>query len=79
MILIHLLLLKLCQELGWEGERSHFDVLPLVIQMDGATPELFEIPKELVLEVPLRHPIYNWFRRFTSQMVCGTHYFIHAP
>lgn len=52
---------KACQEFGWDGEHSHFDVLPLVIQMDGDTPELFEIPKELVLEVPLRHPMYNWF------------------
>lgn len=53
---------KACQELGWEGKRTQFDVLPLVIQVDDSTPKLFEVPKELVLEVPLRHPMYNWFQ-----------------
>lgn len=53
---------KFCQELGWEGERSHFDVLPFVIQVDHSTPKWFDVPKELVLEVPLRHPVYDWFQ-----------------
>lgn len=50
---------KVCQELGWKGKGSHFDVLPLVIQVDGQHPKLFEIPKEYVLEVPIRHPEYK--------------------
>lgn len=53
---------KFCQEIGWEGEGSHFDVLPLVIQLDGSTPKWFDVPKELVLEVSLRHPMYDWFQ-----------------
>lgn len=52
---------KKCEEMGWRGEGTRFDVLPLVIQVDGKEPELFEIDKELVLEVPLRHPDYSWF------------------
>jgi nitric-oxide synthase, bacterial len=57
-----LTLTKACQQLGWEGERTHFDILPLVIQVSGKQPKWFEIPKELVLEVPLEHPSFSWFR-----------------
>lgn len=52
---------KTCQELGWKGESTHFDVLPLVIQINNQTPKFFEIPKEKVLEVPLIHEDYKWF------------------
>ncbi|MED3648448.1 nitric oxide synthase oxygenase [Halalkalibacterium halodurans] len=53
-----------CERLGWSGERTPFDVLPLVIQ-DGAKPaKWFTIPKESVKEVPLRHPEYDWFAGF---------------
>ncbi|MBS8263996.1 nitric oxide synthase [Mesobacillus boroniphilus] len=52
---------KKCEEMGWKGEGTRFDVLPLVIQVDGKEPELFEIDKKMVLEVPLRHPEYSWF------------------
>ncbi|XP_047688401.1 nitric oxide synthase, inducible isoform X3 [Prionailurus viverrinus] len=31
-------------------------------QADGGDPELFEIPPDLVLEVPMEHPKYEWFR-----------------
>lgn len=47
---------KICQQLGWQGEGTHFDVLPLVIQVGDKAPALFEIPKEYVLEVSIRHP-----------------------
>ncbi|RSD29041.1 nitric oxide synthase oxygenase [Mesobacillus subterraneus] len=50
-----------CEEMGWRGEGTRFDVLPLLIQIDGNTPKLYEMEKELVLEVPLRHPEYKWF------------------
>ncbi|WP_373286359.1 nitric oxide synthase oxygenase [Paenibacillus physcomitrellae] len=42
--------------LGWEGAGTPFDVLPLIIQIDGQEPEWFPLPEELVLEVPLTHP-----------------------
>ncbi|UAL48134.1 nitric oxide synthase oxygenase [Sutcliffiella horikoshii] len=45
-----------CQELGWEGAKTHFDILPLVVQVDGAEPKLFTIPEDMVLEVPIVHP-----------------------
>nr|WP_106782256.1 nitric oxide synthase oxygenase [Lysinibacillus timonensis] len=47
---------KVCQELGWQGEGTHFDVLPIVIQVGERTPVFFNIPKDYILEVPIRHP-----------------------
>ncbi|MGN4426600.1 nitric oxide synthase oxygenase [Bacillus cereus group sp. MYBK30-1] len=48
----------LCQELGWQGEGTHFDVLPLVFSVDGKGPVYREIPKKEVKEVPIEHPEY---------------------
>jgi nitric-oxide synthase len=48
--------------LGWAGGLgTPFDVLPIVIQMPGEEPRLFELPPEAVLEVPLEHPDHPWF------------------
>ncbi|XP_069815380.1 nitric oxide synthase 3 isoform X2 [Dendropsophus ebraccatus] len=54
-------LTELCVQLGWKPKGGRFDVLPLLLQANGDDPKLFEIPPELVLEVPLRHPKYEWF------------------
>jgi nitric-oxide synthase len=53
---------KKCQELGWEGAHTHFDILPLVVQKDGAGPKMYPIPEDIVLEVPLHHPEMPSFR-----------------
>ncbi|XP_025774575.1 nitric oxide synthase, inducible [Puma concolor] len=53
---------QLCIDLGWKPKYGRFDVVPLVLQADGGDPELFEIPPDLVLEVPMEHPKYEWFR-----------------
>ncbi|WP_223702631.1 nitric oxide synthase oxygenase [Sutcliffiella deserti] len=55
-------LTKVCESLGWEGERTQFDVLPLVIQVDEAKPKVYSFAKEHVLEVPLYHPEMERFR-----------------
>ena len=47
---------KVCESLGWQGEGTAFDVLPLVVQVDERRPQVFSIPHEYVLEVPIRHP-----------------------
>ncbi|MDD9312459.1 nitric oxide synthase oxygenase [Cytobacillus firmus] len=52
---------KQCMKLGWEPKYGKFDVLPLVIQMNNQPPQLREIPEELILEVEIEHPEYNWF------------------
>ncbi|XP_061672354.1 nitric oxide synthase, brain isoform X3 [Syngnathoides biaculeatus] len=53
---------EICTQLGWKAPRGRFDVLPLLLQANGNDPELFEIPEELVLEVPITHPKYEWFK-----------------
>ncbi|EDV20662.1 uncharacterized protein TRIADDRAFT_31504 [Trichoplax adhaerens] len=52
---------KICESYGWKGKGGMFDVLPLLLQANGEDPELFEIPSDLVLEVPISHPEYEWF------------------
>jgi nitric-oxide synthase, bacterial len=52
---------KQCIKLGWEPKYGKFDVLPLVVQINKQQPLLREIPEELILEVAIVHPEYNWF------------------
>ncbi|MFX3623650.1 MAG: nitric oxide synthase oxygenase [Ectobacillus sp.] len=52
---------KACQEIGWEGKGTHFDLLPLVVQINGEEPQWLEIPRDIVLEVPIVHPDFVWF------------------
>ncbi|MCS0671353.1 nitric oxide synthase oxygenase [Cytobacillus firmus] len=52
---------KQCVKLGWEPKYGKFDVLPLVVQMYNQQPRIREIPEELILEVAIVHPEYNWF------------------
>jgi len=50
------------RDLGWPGgPGTPFDVLPLVVQVPGEGPALFDLPRDVVLEVPLSHPRYPWF------------------
>ncbi|WP_234347879.1 nitric oxide synthase oxygenase [Streptomyces specialis] len=49
------------RRLGWRAPGGWFDILPLVIQTHGDKPQLYEIPRELVLEVPLSHPDFPRF------------------
>ena len=51
----------LCRTLGWRGAGTGHDLLPLVIQLPGEPVELFEIPRDAVLEVDIRHPELAWF------------------
>lgn len=48
--------LQLCTQHGWTPGNGRFDVLPLLLQAPDEPPELFTLPSELVLEVPLEHP-----------------------
>lgn len=54
-------LTELCQHLGWQGQGTQFDILPLIIQIPRQKPQWFELPKEVVMEVPITHPDYEWF------------------
>lgn len=53
---MNILISQLCMKLGWKGEHTRFDILPLVLSANGHDPDYFDIPSELVLEVPLSHP-----------------------
>ncbi|MDT0266943.1 nitric oxide synthase oxygenase [Streptomyces sp. DSM 44915] len=44
------------RRMGWQPPGGWFDVLPWVIEVPGEQPRLFDVPPELVLEVPLTHP-----------------------
>lgn len=50
-----------CQQLGWQGAGTPFDVLPLLLQVGDRPPRLYELPPSAVMEVPLRHPTLPWF------------------
>uniref|UniRef100_A0A8B9M195 Nitric oxide synthase 3 n=1 Tax=Accipiter nisus TaxID=211598 RepID=A0A8B9M195_9AVES len=52
---------ELCVHHGWSPGGGRFDVLPLLLQSPEEPPELFPLPPELVLEVPLHHPTLEWF------------------
>ncbi len=52
---------KMCEQLGWKGKKTHFDLLPLVIQERGKSPRLFEIPPHIVKEVDITHPEFKAF------------------
>jgi nitric-oxide synthase, bacterial len=54
-------LTKICQRMGWQGAGKRFDILPLIIQMPDQRPQLFPIPPDVVLEVPITHPDLPWF------------------
>ncbi|XP_048370628.1 nitric oxide synthase, brain isoform X1 [Sphaerodactylus townsendi] len=60
-------LTEICLQQGWKPPRGRFDILPLLLQANGNDPELFEIPPELVLEVPIRHPKFPWFKDLKLQ------------
>jgi nitric-oxide synthase, bacterial len=59
---LHVELTEIIQQLGWRGgDGTPFDLLPLVIQMPNQHPVVFELPRDVVLEVPISHPDYAWF------------------
>ncbi|MHA6797213.1 nitric oxide synthase oxygenase [Pseudonocardia bannensis] len=49
--------------LGWSRPEplGRFDVLPLMITGTHGRPELFDLPRDAVHEVPLQHPEFAWF------------------
>ncbi|MEM6729413.1 MAG: nitric oxide synthase oxygenase, partial [Pseudomonadota bacterium] len=49
-------LTRRAKALGWRGAGTPFDILPLLISIDGGEPHLFEVPEDAVLEVPISHP-----------------------
>jgi nitric-oxide synthase, bacterial len=55
-------LTRKAMSLGWRGAGTPFDVLPVILCLDGKPPEIFDVPPDCVLEVPIQHPRFDWFR-----------------
>ncbi|MFJ2046413.1 nitric oxide synthase oxygenase [Paenibacillus taichungensis] len=49
-------LTKTAMSLGWQGEGTPYDVLPLIIQAKGQAPEWYPVPEEDIVEVRIEHP-----------------------
>ena len=49
--------------MGWKPptQRGRFDHLPLVVETPHEGPQLFDVPRDVVQEVPLEHPDLPWF------------------
>ncbi|MDQ0861713.1 nitric-oxide synthase [Bacillus sp. V2I10] len=58
---------KKCEELGWEGGGTDYDLLPLVIQAGNREPVWYEIPSEIVFEIPITHPQYPEFCKLDAK------------
>lgn len=58
---LNVALTELAAWLGWKGDGTAFDVLPLVVMDPEAQPHLFQVPRDAVLEVPITHPEFGWF------------------
>jgi nitric-oxide synthase len=50
-----------------KGDKTAFDVLPLVIQREGEPASWFAIPEEKVLRVAISHPEYVWMEELGLQ------------
>jgi len=57
-------LTRLARQLGWQPPATpgRFDLLPVIVQARGRL-RWYELPRRLVLEVPLRHSRHPWFER----------------
>ena len=47
---------EFCHSLGWKGAGTKWDLLPVVLSGQDGVPHWFEVPEELVIRVPIRHP-----------------------
>jgi nitric-oxide synthase len=54
-------LTELATSLGWAGEGTAFDVLPLIVIDHDERLHRFQVPRDAVLEVPISHPDFGWF------------------
>lgn len=57
-------------KLGWEPKGTHFDLLPLVLEIPGEEPRLFELPEDCRHETPITHSHYPWFSEMGLRWHC---------
>ncbi|MEM9855693.1 MAG: nitric oxide synthase oxygenase, partial [Pseudomonadota bacterium] len=56
-------LTKKAISLGWYGNKTEFDVLPIMITISGQETHLFKLPETAILEVALSHPEQETFAK----------------
>ena len=49
---------RLAQHLGWKGEGTNFDILPLIYQISNGSIKWHEFPNHIIKEVPIWHDQY---------------------
>lgn len=49
---------RIAQRLGWEGQDTDFDILPLIYQLPGDDIKYYNLPKNLVKEIDIEHRNY---------------------
>ena len=54
-------LTRVVSSLGWEGRRTNFDILPIVVRQPDGGRILYEVPEHAVREVPITHPEIEGF------------------
>jgi nitric-oxide synthase len=53
---------RLVERMGWKPRaKGRFQPLPLIIETATEDPQLFTVPDEAILEVPISHPEFTWF------------------
>jgi len=58
---------RYCEQLGWKGEGSAFDFLPMVVRWPGF-PDTWRMPAlPKGMRVHIRHPEYEWFEALNLQ------------
>lgn len=50
------------QRQGWKGKQTNFDVLPIIWQFPNRATRLLNVPKNLILEVNIEHPTFDWMK-----------------
>lgn len=50
-----------CQELGWIGKGTAFDILPIVFFDKNGIECFYQFDNALIEEVPISHPTQTWF------------------
>jgi nitric-oxide synthase, bacterial len=58
---LNVVLTELAASMGWKGDGTAFDVLPLIVIDAQGHPHLFQVPPDAVLEIPITHPEFGWF------------------
>lgn len=58
----HIAFTKLCHSLGWIGEGTSFDILPIVFKDKTGATGFIELPKSLVKEINITHPTLPFFK-----------------